>query len=143
MPRRPRAHSQSTVLYNDRGQIEAVREQIVDALRDLNYPHASCFAVRLAFEEAVSNAFTHGHKGLPEDTPVRVSYSVGPDEVQIAVEDAGPGFDPGSIPDPTLDENLESLSGRGLLLIRSYMSSVEYNETGNRVVMTYRHPADA
>ena len=56
------------------------------------------------------------------------------------VEDQGPGFDPGSLPDPTTRENIEKPSGRGLLLIRAYMSSVVFNEVGNRVTMVYLHP---
>jgi serine/threonine-protein kinase RsbW len=44
------------------------------------------------------------------------------------------------VPDPTLEENLERGSGRGLLLIRAYMSRVEYNDKGNRLSMTYTRP---
>ena len=54
----------------------------------------------------------------------------------------GPGFDPDAIPDPTLDENLEIPSGRGLLLMRAYMRSVEFNAVGNVVQMVYRRPPD-
>ena len=53
---------------------------------------------------------------------------------------SGPGFKPDTIPDPTLDENLEIPSGRGLMLIRAYMTSVEFNEPGNRLTMVYRKP---
>jgi serine/threonine-protein kinase RsbW len=48
-----------------------------------------------------------------------------------------------SIPDPTLDENLERGSGRGLLLIRAYMASAEYNASGNALRMVYRRPPGA
>ena len=37
--------------------------------------------------------------------------------------------------DPTDDDNLELPSGRGLMLMRSFMSFVEYNVVGNQVVM--------
>ena len=59
----------------------------------------------------------------------------------MEIEDRGPGFDPGTVKDPTLDENLELPTGRGLLLIRAYMTSVEYNAKGNRVRMVYTKPA--
>lgn len=125
-------------LANDRSQIEAVRDLIVDAMSEAGYPEAAFFAVRLAFEEAVSNAFRHGHKDL--DLPITVEFSVVPDRVEIVVEDFGPGFDPASVPDPTLDENLEQPGGRGLLLMRAYMSEVTYSERGNLVRMVYRLP---
>ena len=41
----------------------------------------------------------------------------------------------------TLDENLEQPTGRGIMLIRAYMSSVAFSSTGNRIEMTYRKPA--
>ena len=48
------------------------------------------------------------------------------------------------MPDPTLDENLDVPSGRGIMLMRAYMSSVEYNEQGNAVTMVYeRSKAEA
>lgn len=129
-------------ITSDRAQIDALRDQIVDAVESQGYTPASAFAVRLAFEEAITNAFRHGHRGLPPDAPVTVRFRVAPDEIEIDVQDAGPGFNPGAIPDPTLDQNLEMPSGRGLLLIRAYMSEVDFNERGNRVRMVYRRPED-
>lgn len=125
-------------LTNDRSQIEAARDLIVDSIADKGYPEAAAFAIRLAFEEAVSNAFNHGHKNV--DLPVSMEFSADPERVEIIIEDQGPGFDPAAVPDPTLDENLEQPGGRGLLLMRAYMSEVEYNARGNRVRMVYRNP---
>src|SRR4051812_35246231 len=87
---------------NDAVAIEGAQLQVVAAAEQAGYPKASLFAVRLALHEAISNAFVHGHKDCP-DAPVRVGYNVGKDEMVITVEDQGPGFNPGSIPDPTLD----------------------------------------
>ena len=72
--------------------------------------------------------------------PVTFEYDVNQDEVRIVISDSGPGFDPHTIPDPTLDENLESPGGRGLLLMRAYMQSFDFNESGNSVQMIYRKP---
>jgi serine/threonine-protein kinase RsbW len=97
--------------------------------------------VRLAIEEGLANAFRHGHKGLGESTPVRFEFRVGPQELRVVITDRGPGFDPGAVPDPTLDANLELPSGRGLMLMKAYMSSVGFNAKGNQVTMVYRKPA--
>lgn len=140
MTRRPRTVSAKFELVNDRHAMDAARDQIVDALETAGYPGASTFAVRLAFEEALSNAFRHGHKGLPGHTPVTVEYRVEPDRVEICLEDRGPGFAPGDVPDPTLEENLDRPSGRGIMLIRAYMSEVEFNASGTRIHMVYRKP---
>jgi serine/threonine-protein kinase RsbW len=138
--RNPRTDSVKFDLVNDRHAIDAVRDQIVEALGRLGYSDTSAFAVRLAFEEAISNAFRHGHRGLPDSTPVGVEYRIGPDEVEITLQDRGPGFVPSNVPDPTLEENLELPSGRGLMLIRAYMSGIEFNPAGNRIRMIYRKP---
>lgn len=123
-----------------RADAERTIDLIVGALEGHGYTKASVFAVRLALEEAVSNAFHHGHKSLPAGTPVRLDYAVEPAVVTLVIEDRGPGFNPQAVPDPTLDQNLELPSGRGLMLMRAYMTRVEFNERGNRVTMTYSRP---
>jgi serine/threonine-protein kinase RsbW len=130
-------------VVNDRGEIERTEAAILERIDQHEFPKACRFAVKLAFEEAIANAFQHGHRDLPGDTPVRVTYAVSEDEIRIDVEDQGPGFNSGDIPDPTLDENLDRPSGRGLMLMRCYMTSVNYNERGNRVEMVYRRTAPA
>lgn len=127
-------------LVNSRAEIDAVVARIIAALDTYRYPEPSRFAVRLAFEEAISNAFRHGHHDLPPGTPVHVSYRIGGNDMEIRIADRGPGFDPDSIPDPTLDENLERPSGRGLMLMRAYMTRVEFEEPGNKVTLHYRRP---
>lgn len=123
---------------NDRALIERVEDEILKRTERLGYTKASRFAIKLAFEEAITNAFQHGHQGLGEDATVRVEYEVSPAEVRIGIEDQGPGFAASAVPDPTLDENLTTPTGRGLMLMRSYMTSVHYNERGNRVDLVYR-----
>ncbi len=125
-------------ISNDPAAIAALRDRVVRVLDEEGFSDASAFAVRLAFEEAISNAFRHGHKGLPADEPVEVRLRVERDRAEIVVEDRGPGFDPRAIPDPTLEANLDKPSGRGLMLIRAYMTTVEHNERGNRVRMVFQ-----
>ena len=128
----------SVELLNDRACIERLEADILERIDHFGYPKASRFAVKLAFEEAIANAFQHGHRGLSGELPVRVTYDVTDAEIHIEIEDQGPGFQADDVPDPTLDENLDRPSGRGLMLMRSYMTTVRYNERGNRVEMIYR-----
>ena len=60
-------------------------------------------------------------------------------EATYIVRDEGPGFDPSILPDPTDPENLGKVSGRGLLLIRTFMDEVYHNERGNEIAMIKRH----
>ncbi|HYE02196.1 MAG TPA: ATP-binding protein [Phycisphaerales bacterium] len=139
----PHAHPDAAQLrlVPARRDIDALHEAMGAAMGRHGYTEASRFAVRLAVEEALANAFHHGHRGLPPQTPVDLSYAVGPGLIEVTIKDRGPGFDPGAVPDPTLETNLELPSGRGLLLMRAYMTTVEFSERGTVVRMTYRRPA--
>lgn len=139
----PSPDSAVLLIPNRREDIERAEELLLAAMVRHAYPDAAKFAVRLALEESLVNAFRHGHKGLPADTPARVEFEVSRDRVELAIEDQGPGFKPEDVPDPTLDENIERPTGRGLLLMRAYMARVEYMGRGNRVEMTYQRPAAA
>ena len=112
----------------------------MEAAEECGYSKSARFALRLAMEEALANAFRHGHRGLPAITTVDVEYAVSDDAIRVAVQDQGPGFTPEAVPDPTLDENLETPGGRGLVLMRAYMTKIAYNDTGNRVEMELRRP---
>jgi hypothetical protein len=54
------------------------------------------------------------------------------------IADEGPGFDTRSIPDPTDPENFLRPSGRGLLLIRTFMQETYHNEAGNEITLVKR-----
>ena len=62
------------------------------------------------------------------------------DQIRYVVRDEGPGFDPSELPDPTDPANLDRPCGRGLLLMRTFMDSVEYNDVGNLVTMIKQVP---
>ncbi|QYU70730.1 ATP-binding protein [Leptolyngbya sp. 15MV] len=128
---------------HDREQIDLFVRDVLDALTRRGYTESSRFAVRLALEEAISNALRHGHKHLPPDTPAHVRWSADDHELRVVITDQGPGFDPDAVPDPTLDENLERPSGRGLMLIRAYMSSVTFAKRGTEVTMVYKKPKNS
>ena len=116
---------------------QKVEQRLVAELRRHSYPDECLFAVRLALEEALSNAIKHGNRFDPDKT-VTVSFAVEPEKVQLIITDQGQGFDPGAVPDPTTDEHLEDPSGRGITLMRAYMDEVVYNSRGNEVRMLKR-----
>ena len=59
-------------------------------------------------------------------------------QATFVIRDDGPGFDLNSLPDPTDPENLLKPSGRGLLLIRTFMDEVSHNSTGNQITLVRR-----
>lgn len=120
------------------------------------------FQVSTALGEAFSNAIDHGNLELDSalrehrddtyerkrkersrrapfrDRRVHVSERITGDSVTYIVRDEGRGFDVTSIPDPTDSENLLKASGRGLMLIRTFMDEVAFNDTGNEIRMVKR-----
>jgi serine/threonine-protein kinase RsbW len=56
-------------------------------------------------------------------------------KVRIEIEDQGEGFHPADVPDPTADENLERPCGRGIMLMRAFMTSITFNPSGNCVIL--------
>jgi len=111
-----------------------VADALLEELQKQGYSEVAVFAVRLAIEEALNNAIRHGNAMDPGKTAELV-YEVTDDQVDIRIRDEGPGFDFEDVPDPTLDENLDKPTGRGLMLIRAYMDMVEFNEKGNELHM--------
>lgn len=127
-------------LVHEREAIGELIERVLDEAEQLGYGNSAIFAVRLAIEEAITNAFEHGHEGLSDDLTIRVEYRVTGHSIEIAIEDQGPGFVPEQLPDPTLLENLSKPSGRGVMLMKAYMSEVAFNGKGNRVKLRYLMP---
>ena len=111
--------------------------EVLSALEAQGYNQDDIFAVHLALEEAFQNAVKHGNRMNPAKKVI-IDYAVDPEKVEVRMTDEGTGFDPGSVPDPRIGDNLYRPTGRGLLLIRSYMHTVEYNAEGNSLRMIRR-----
>jgi serine/threonine-protein kinase RsbW len=103
--------------------------------RVTRFSESEIFGIKMALEEAIVNAIKHGNQ-MDRSKVVRVAYRISPYEFDVLISDEGPGFDPEDVPDPTAPENLERNCGRGLLLMRHYMSHIEYVGTGNTVRMS-------
>jgi len=118
--------------------------------------------VAVALREALTNAIYHGnleaaleprarddkayrqlieerrHQEPYEDRRVYVTAKESRREAVYTIRDEGPGYDPASLPDPADPVNLEKVSGRGLLLIRTFMDEVLHNRQGNEITMVKR-----
>lgn len=118
--------------------------------------------VGMALHEALTNAAHHGNLELDSslrqdgiepylalmqerctEAPychrrVDVLATFKEDEASFVIRDAGKGFNPATVPDPRDPKNLARLSGRGLMLIRTFMDEVRHNERGNEVTLVKR-----
>ena len=129
-------------LPSERGAGRLVTDELLEQLEAHGWATADVFAVHLAAEEAITNAIVHGNR-LDPAKRVHVACTVSPERVCIEITDEGEGFDPAAVPDCTLDERLDVPSGRGVMLMKSFMTRIEYNAKGNAVVLEkLRGPAD-
>lgn len=121
-------------IASDLAEARRLQETIEEALQAASYSEHDIFSIRLAIEEALVNAIKHGNQMDP-DKRVYVTYRVGRDRFEVRIVDEGPGFNPADVPDPTDPDNIERACGRGLLLMRGFMTQVEYQGRGNIVTM--------
>ena len=95
------------------------------------------FNLRVALSEALANAVKYGNRFDPAKR-IEVDVMVSKTHVNLHIRDQGPGFDPDTVPDPTLPDRLQEPDGRGLFLIRNLVEDVSFNERGNSICMTLR-----
>jgi serine/threonine-protein kinase RsbW len=111
-----------------------VVEEVLKQLEEHRWEQHDIFSVQLAMEEAFINAVKHGNR-MDKTKKVFVKCRMSPELLRIEIADEGDGFDPTEVPDPTQPEYIERSHGRGLMLMRNFMSRVEYNDMGNCVVL--------
>lgn len=124
----------------DEGQ-NAIQE-LMGALVEQGWDGSEFFQVNMAAEEAVVNAIEHGNKRDPCKS-VHLLFRVSPSEIYLEITDEGAGFNPATLPDPTDEELIDKPRGRGVLLIKEFMSEVHYNGRGNSVVMIKRRSTES
>lgn len=123
--------------------------------------------IGIALDEALVNAVYHGNLEISSDlreedgdayyslaeqrrrqSPyqerhLHVDIRVDRDEAIFEIRDEGQGFDPTTLPDPTDPANLENVSGRGILLMRTFMDEVTYSDDGTCVRMVKKKATEA
>ena len=147
------------VLENDSSLIGPTIEHLQENLPSWSDRDRWQFA--MAMDEALVNAMHHGNlevdsklrdseneneyydtiRARKHQSPfchrrVRVEADFSEEHICVQISDDGQGFDPHAVPDPTSQQNLNKVSGRGLFLIRSFMDQVAHNVSGNQITMT-------
>ena len=114
-------------------------EKLVDELSDTIKFDSDMYAnLLVSVTEAVKNSIVHGNK---EDITKKVSihYSYTESSITFIIKDNGNGFNHYQIADPTLPDNLEKETGRGIFLMNSLTDQVIYNDKGNEVTLIFHY----
>ena len=125
------------IVSNDLAATKPAEKAVLDEAARCGFCENTAFAIKLALEEAFTNAFRHGNKCDPRKHII-VRYEVTAEHIEIEVEDEGDGFDPNQVPDPTQPQFIDRPHGRGIMLMRAYLDAVEYNASGNTVRLLKR-----
>ena len=108
-------------------EMEAVHKLIAAAVREYELTDELAHWIELTISESMINAIQHGNKADPaKNATLKISSSG--DAIEIIVEDQGTGFKLDKIADPTDIANLLKPSGRGILIIRSFMDEVDLTQ---------------
>ncbi len=155
----------SYILPNETKLVHALSAQVRDTMRAMRiFPENDRLRISIAFEESLLNALYHGNLEVDSelrdqdhcayedlarrrslqppyiDRQIHVDISLTQEAVRFSVRDEGPGFDPATIPDPTDPEFLDRPSGRGMLLMKSFMDDLSYDDGGRQVTMMKKAP---
>lgn len=155
------------VLPSDIPLIHALVRQIRETMRSMRtFPENDRLRIGIALEEALLNSLYHGnlevsselrdqghgaYESLARERAGREPYcnrrlhvevSLTQDEARFTIRDEGLGFDPLDVSDPTDPAYLERPSGRGMLLMKSFMDDVAYTSGGNVVTLVRRTPSE-
>ena len=155
-------------LGNDPDLIPPLLEFLQDEMTELDrWDSAELMRMTIALDEALRNALFHGNLEVSselredddrrylelarrrafespyQDRRIRFLIAHGPDISRFVIRDEGCGFDTSDADRPIEPEDLLRPSGRGLLLMKSFMDSVTFNQAGNEVTLIKRKTADA
>ena len=137
-------------------------------LKQRGFNDGQLMQINLALTEGLTNAINHGNlevssdlrdeeNGMEKylnlaeqrrsehpykDRSVKVKAFFEEEEVKFVIADEGPGFDISLIPDPTDPAYMERTSGRGLMLIFTFMDEVSHNKLGNQITIVKRRADD-
>jgi serine/threonine-protein kinase RsbW len=109
-------------------------DQLMLSIRKCNCVPECGTDMEIALREALANAVIHGNHENPRKH-VHVTCRCEPAGVSIAVKDQGRGFDINTLADPTAPENIGSVHGRGIYLMKALMDEVRFEEGGAVVRM--------
>jgi len=113
-------------------------ENLIEEIADKFKIGEDTFAnMMTCLNEAAINAIVHGNK-LDPDKKVIINADVDGKRAIWTLTDEGDGFDYNHLPDPTAEENLEKLTGRGVFILKHLADQCIFNAKGNEVELHFK-----
>jgi len=125
-------------------EMVTVHALVGEAIKEYKISDELAHWIELTISESMINAIQHGNKSDPtKEASLKISSDG--NMIEIIVEDEGRGFTLDKIADPTDGANLLKPSGRGILIIRSFMDEVVLSQReggGSRLRMVKKLRGD-
>ena len=113
-------------------------ENLIEQIADKHNVSEDTFAnMMTCLNEIAINAIVHGNK-MDESKRVIVNAEIDHKRIMWTITDEGDGFDYNNLPDPTAEENLENLTGRGVFIVKQLSDQCIFNASGNEVELHFK-----
>ena len=115
-------------------------EKVMVIVKEMGCAAGREFEIEIVLNEALTNAIKYGSA---HDPSKQIQCCVACDQTRgmlIVVRDPGPGFDPASIPNPVIGENIFSTGGRGIYLINQLADEVRFEKGGTEIHVRMNPP---
>ena len=115
-------------IQSDPELLPQAEEYILGIAKEIHLNEDKFNNLTLAFSEAAANSIVHGNKSDKSKT-VKITVKVDDEKMTISLLDQGEGFNVNEVPDPTKPENILKDHGRGIHIMRSFLSELSYKFT--------------
>lgn len=119
-------------IKSDKNELKKVERFLIDIFEKEALPKSYFNKVFLCISEAVINSIDHGNNN-DSDKQVEICVNCEEGNICIEVHDEGKGFDYNGIEDPTIKNNIKKETGRGIHIMKSLCSKVEFCNQGKSV----------
>lgn len=125
---------------NNPNSMTEIEEFVIKSTAQVILDDTSLNQLTSSVAEASSNCIIHGNKS-DESKFIDVQIEVDEEKIVVTLKDEGKGFDVDKVPDPTLPENILKDSGRGIHIMRSFLSELKYNftESGTETILIFKY----
>lgn len=112
------------VLESTLESVDVAEETVLHEGQELGFDEDDLHRIGMSVRECMVNAVVHGNR-YNVRKKVWLTVMRSQDQLVVVIADEGEGFDLNTLPDPLANENLLRHSGRGLLLIQSFMDEFQ------------------
>ncbi len=117
-----------------------IEEFVLETIEELRLNDTALNQLTSSVAEASSNCIIHGNKS-DKTKQIEVEIAIDDENIVITLKDEGKGFDLNSVPDPTLPENILKDSGRGIHIMKSFLTELKYifTENGTETILVFKY----